>query len=88
LLLKITEDDELIVLEASGAEVAHHHVAQGQHQRIIQAGHYQGLSAFPGRAVAALLPSGPRPAPVSALACLLGGGVGCVKPSALITSRP
>lgn len=78
-LLKVTEDDELIVLAASGAEVARHRVASGRHQRIVQADHYQGLaparaglSSVPSRVLAAPSLHPPRPTPTGDFAALLG----------------
>lgn len=43
-LLRVTEGDEVVITGIHGEEAARHRVARGQHQRIIQPAHYQGLA--------------------------------------------
>jgi len=43
--VKQTEEDQLIILNAQGAEIAHHEVVQGCNQRIVVPVHYAGISS-------------------------------------------
>jgi hypothetical protein len=43
LLVKETEDRQLIILNALGEVVAQHHKLPGRHKRVIVAAHYAGL---------------------------------------------
>ena len=62
LLLRATEQGELLILTPQGHEVARHTVARGQQQRIIQAAHYQDLQAVtPPPAPAPLVLASPPP---------------------------
>ena len=45
LLVKETEQDELIVFTLQGDEIARHRLAVGHNQRIVVSSHYQGLSS-------------------------------------------
>jgi transposase len=47
--LKATEAGQVVIVTAQGQEVARHPLAAGQHQRVIDPAHYQGLVALPQR---------------------------------------
>src|SRR5439155_6643915 len=71
LLLRATEQGELLILTPQGHEVARHTVARGQQQRIVQAAHFQERRAVtPPPAPAPLVLAPPRP-PHEALTLLL-----------------
>jgi transposase len=61
LLLRATEQGELLILTPQGHEVARHTVARGQQQRIIQAAHDQDLRAVTTPPVPAPLVLAPPP---------------------------
>jgi hypothetical protein len=61
LLLRATEQGELLILTPQGHEVARHTVARGQQQRIIQAAHDQDLWAVTTPPVPAPLVLAPPP---------------------------
>jgi len=42
-LLKVTEDDEVVITGAQGEEVARHRATDGHGQRVVQPDHYHGL---------------------------------------------
>ena len=42
-MIKVTEKDELFILNQQGEIVARHHLAQGSHQRVVIAEHYASL---------------------------------------------
>lgn len=55
LLVRETEQQELLVYTSQGDEIARHHLSQGYNERIIEPAHYQGLArptAHPPRAAA------------------------------------
>ena len=58
LLVRETEDEELVVLSAQGAEVARHGLAAGANQRVVVPAHYAALRRGP--AAAPPPPSAPR----------------------------
>jgi transposase len=83
LVLRVTEQGELIILSPHGHEVARHTVARGQQQRIIQAAHYQSLHPAASPPVSAPLILGPRPPSADDLAVLLGAPAVEKRPLAL-----
>jgi transposase len=64
LLVKETTEDDLLIFTLQGEEIAHHRLATGRYQRIVQPEHYAGLKAMsqrPKRAGAVQVASPPSP---------------------------
>jgi transposase len=64
LLVKETVKDDLLIFTLQGEEIAHHRLATGRYQRIVQPEHYAGLKAMsqrPKRAGAVQFEASPSP---------------------------
>lgn len=67
LLVKETENQELLIYDGQGAEIARHQLSLGYNQRIIDPAHFQGLASItprPKRAPAVQLPAPELTAPL------------------------
>jgi transposase len=58
LLVKETEQNELIICTAQGDEIARHRLSEGRNQRLVEPAHYQGIATWA---------SHPQPAPATQL---------------------
>jgi hypothetical protein len=63
LLVRETEDEELVVLSAQGAEVARHRLAAGANRRVVVPAHYAALQRDPAAAARRSVGSPARPVP-------------------------